>query len=65
MPLGTKRWKPLLSKSVAACVASIDTYNRPVCPHREDTFAILLVSAWEALLKARLVKEHGSLGRVR
>ena len=53
------KWDPLVKKAVAACVAAIETYNKPVCPHREETFAILVVCAWEALLKARVAKERG------
>lgn len=55
------RCDALVQKSISACVAAIETYNRPASVHREDTFAILVVSAWEGLLKARLVKEGGGL----
>lgn len=54
------RWKTLVEKSVAACCAAIEIYNKPVVPHREETFAILVVAAWELLLKARLVQENGN-----
>ncbi len=54
------RWKPLIEKSIAACCAAIEIYKKPVVSHREETFAILLVSAWELLLKARLLREAGS-----
>jgi len=54
------RWKTLVDKSVAACCAAIEIYNKPVVPHREETFAILVVAAWELLLKARLIKENGN-----
>jgi len=54
------RWKALVDKSIAACCAAIEIYNKPVVPHREETFAILVVSAWELLLKARLIKEDGN-----
>jgi len=37
-----------------------EIYNKPVVSHREQTFAILLVSAWELLLKARLLREAGN-----
>lgn len=52
------RWKALIEKSIAACCAAIEIYNKPVVPHREETFAILVTAAWELLLKARLVKEN-------
>lgn len=52
------RWKALVDKSIAACCAAIEIYNKPVVPHREETFAILVVSAWELLLKARLIQQN-------
>lgn len=51
------RWKALVDKSAAAYCAAIEIYNKPVVLHREETFAILAVSAWELLLKARLLRE--------
>jgi len=51
------RWKNLVEKSAAAYCAAIEIYNKPVVLHREETFSILAVSAWELLLKARLLKE--------
>lgn len=48
------RWKALVEKSAAAYCAAIEIYNKPVVPHREETFVILAVSAWELLLKTRL-----------
>ena len=54
------RWKPLVEKSIAACCAAIEIYNKPVVSHRHEAFAILVVSSWELLLKARLLKEAGN-----
>ena len=56
---GRAPYKPLIKKAVAACVAAIETYNKPASQHREETFAILIVSAWEALLKTRLIRDGG------
>jgi hypothetical protein len=50
------RFKSLLDKSVAACLAAIEVYNKPDFRYREETFSVLLVNAWELLLKARLVQ---------
>lgn len=50
----------MVDKSMAACCAAIEIYNKPVSPHREETFAILVVSAWELLMKARLLKDAGN-----
>jgi hypothetical protein len=38
--------------------AAIEIYNKPVIEHREETFSMLACSAWELLLKARLVQAH-------
>ena len=50
---------PLVEKSQAACVAAIETYNRAASEYREENFAILMINAWELLLKARVMMEHG------
>jgi hypothetical protein len=49
----------VVEKSRAACVAAVETYNRASSSYREETFAILMVNAWELLLKARILKENG------
>lgn len=48
----------LLQKSLDAAKAAIEVYNKPVCPYRNETFAILMINAWELLLKAKKVKEN-------
>jgi hypothetical protein len=48
----------LVEKSRAACVAAVETYNRASSPYREESFAILMINAWELLLKARILKEN-------
>jgi hypothetical protein len=35
-------------------IASIELYNKPQFPYREEVFVILLVNAWELLLLAIL-----------
>lgn len=49
-----------LHKAEAALLASIEVYNRPTFAYREETFAILALNAWELLLKAKLLAEHGN-----
>ncbi len=49
------RLKAVLEKSVAACVSAIEIYNKPDFKYREETFSILLVNAWELLLKAKIL----------
>ena len=46
----------LLTHSVAALGAAVDIYNRPNMKYREESFVILLVNAWELLLKGVLSK---------
>jgi len=48
----------VVKKSRAACVAAVETYNRASSPYREETFSILMINAWELLLKARVMKEN-------
>lgn len=52
-------YQALAEKSRAACVAAVETYNRASAPYREENFAILMINAWELLLKARVIKENG------
>ena len=46
----------LVDKSVQAALAAIEIYNKPDFRYREETFSILLINAWEILLKAKVVK---------
>jgi hypothetical protein len=52
------RTKELIDKSVAACVSAIEVYNKPDFKYREESFAILMVNAWELLLKAKLLLDN-------
>jgi len=49
------RVRAILEKSVAACISAIEVYNKPDFRYREETFSILLVNAWELLLKAEVL----------
>ncbi|USU06273.1 DUF3644 domain-containing protein [Sphingomonadaceae bacterium OTU29LAMAA1] len=49
----------LVMKSREACISAVETYNRASTMYREETFAILMINAWELLLKARIVRERG------
>ena len=56
--------RPKRELSMARCAASavlaaIEIYNKPTVEYREQTFALLMVNAWEILLKARLVQQAG------
>jgi hypothetical protein len=49
----------LVNKSVQAALSAIELYNKPNFSYREESFCILMVNAWELLLKARLIDEQG------
>ena len=51
------RAKELVAKSIAAAVSGIEIYNKPDFKYREETFSILLVNAWELLLKAKILAD--------
>jgi hypothetical protein len=48
--------RALKANSIAALLASIEIYNKPKMEYRTECAAILLVNAWELLLKAILAK---------
>jgi hypothetical protein len=41
-------------------LSAIEIYNKPDFKDREEVFAILMVTAWESLLKAKLLKDNGN-----
>lgn len=49
----------LAEKSVGAVIAAIEVYNKPNFSYREEAFALLMANAWELLLKAKWVVDHG------
>jgi len=49
----------LVEKSISAAVAAIEVYNKPNFHYREESFCILMLNAWELLLKARILLENG------
>ncbi len=51
------RSRRLAEKAEKALISSIEAYNRPDSPYREETFAILVLNAWELLLKAKLIRQ--------
>ncbi|ASZ13709.1 DUF3644 domain-containing protein [Chitinophaga pendula] len=48
----------LLEKSIASCISAIEIYNKPDFRYREETFSILIINAWELLLKAKIIKDN-------
>ena len=53
------RYMTLVDKALQACLAAIEIYNKPDFQYREETFSILMLNAWELLLKARVMQEYG------
>jgi hypothetical protein len=51
--------KDLAEKSIHAAVAAIEIYNKPDFHFREEAFALLMTNAWELLLKAKWLLDHG------
>lgn len=48
----------LVEKSLSAAIAAIEIYNKPNFQYREESFSILMLNAWELLLKARILLEN-------
>lgn len=49
----------LAAKSVQAAIAAIEVYNKPNFSYREEAFSLLMSNAWELLLKAKWLLDHG------
>lgn len=49
-------YRAFLRNSKSAILAAIEIYNKPTIQYREECFVILLINAWELLLKAMLSK---------
>lgn len=52
-------YKELLENSLAASLSAIEIYNKPDFKYRNETFVILIINAWELLLKAKIVRDKG------
>ena len=48
----------LVDKAVEAAISAIEIYNKPSFKYREESFSILMLNAWELILKARIIKEN-------
>ncbi len=49
-------FRALRNNSRAALLAAIEIYNKPQITYRDECFSILLINAWELLLKALISK---------
>jgi hypothetical protein len=56
-PASTVTHDRLVERSLSAALAAIEIYNKPSLAYREEAFAVLIVNAWELLLKAKLLKD--------
>ncbi len=54
------RAQRFVQKAEAAMIAAIEVYNKPDFRYREETFAILALTAWELLLKGRLLAANSN-----
>ena len=54
-------YRKLLGNSQAALVSSIEIYNKPMFQYRDECTVILLLNAWELVLKALLSKNKKSI----
>lgn len=46
-------------KSISAAISAIEIYNKPDFSFREEAFSLLMVNAWELLLKAKWLEDQG------
>lgn len=51
------RCRFLCDHSVGMALSAIEIYNKPDFKEREQVFSILMVGAWESLLKAKVLKD--------
>src|SRR2546425_8975482 len=51
-------YRALLGNAISAISGAIEIYNKPRIEYRDECTVILLVNAWELLLKAMLSKER-------
>lgn len=58
--MAKQRFQYILEKSIAAAISAIEIYNKPDFKHREETFSILMINAWELLLKAKILKDNSN-----
>ncbi|WP_336778243.1 DUF3644 domain-containing protein [Pantoea sp. USHLN256] len=54
-------YENILEKSISACITAIEVYNKPDFKFREESFSILMINAWELILKARILSLNGDV----
>lgn len=51
-------YKLLIENSKSAALSAIEIYNKPDFKYRNEIFTILMINAWELLLKAKLLSDN-------
>jgi len=54
-------YRRLLGNGKAALLAAIEIYNKPRIEYRDECFVILLLNAWELIIKALLSKNRQTI----
>ena len=54
----------LLEKSLSAALLAIELYNKPNIEYREESFAILIINAYELLFTAKVVEDTGKINSI-
>lgn len=54
-------YRRLLGNGKAALLAAIEIYNKPRIEYRDECFVILLLNAWELIIKSILSKNHQTI----
>ena len=52
------KYSKFVDKSIQAMLSAIELYNKPNYTYREESFSILMVNAWELLLKAKKLQDN-------
>ncbi|QNF18008.1 DUF3644 domain-containing protein [Aeromonas jandaei] len=55
----SKLAKSLLKRSKENMILALEIYNRPSLENRIDCFALCFCTAWEQILKAKIIESHG------
>lgn len=51
-------YKEMVDHSLGAALSAIEVYNKPDFQYRNETFVILMINAWELLVKAKILKDN-------
>lgn len=57
----SKKYQKIVEKSIKASLVALEIFNKPNFEYKEEVFAIMMANAWELLLKAKIVKNKGTL----